>query len=263
MNNYLNIYDSLEKKLVYNFKIGDGGIGDLIKFFMFLLNIGIKYNIKIYYLINNIPIEKYLKLNNEKMYIRKDEILNNAIEIYNYFDIQNINSNHYYIIKPYLFYDSFSFSDLNIPFQEVFNFSNEVKINTLVLNDKSNYISIHLRLGDKFLETDRNYVLCKEDVRNYNENNIFNFIENNSNKNIYFFCDNYSYKLKIKEKYSNIIITYYDIGHTSLSNTTEQQVLNTLKEFYLLTNSEHIYIASNSGFSKVASKFKNIPITEI
>lgn len=40
-----------------------------------------------------------------------------------------------------------------------------------------------------------------------NEQNLFNFIENNCNKNCIFFYDNNSYKLKIKNKYNNIIIT--------------------------------------------------------
>ena len=145
----------------------------------------------------------------------------------------------------------------------MFYFSDEVKINTLFLNNDQNYISIHLRLGDKFLETDKSFVLCKEDVRPYNEEKLFGFIKQNYNKNILFFCDNNNYKLKIKAQYNKIIITDYDIGHTSLSNTTSIQVLNTITDFYLLSNSEQIYMASFSGFPIMASKFKNIPINEI
>ena len=90
----------------------------------------------------------------------------------------------------------------------------------LFLNNDQNYISIHLRLGDKFLETDKVFVLCKEDVRTYNEEKLFELIEINYNKNILFFCDNNNYKLKIKTKYDKIIITDYDIGHTSLAVST-------------------------------------------
>ena len=54
MNNYLNNYDNYNKTIIYNFNVGGGGIGDCIKFFMYLLHLCIKYEIKIKYLINNI-----------------------------------------------------------------------------------------------------------------------------------------------------------------------------------------------------------------
>ena len=45
-------------------------------------------------------------------------------------------------------------------------------------------------------------------------------------------------------------------------NTTDKQILDTVTEFYLLTNSQLIYSPSipESGFSKVAAKFKNIKV---
>jgi hypothetical protein len=264
MEIYYNNYDKLNKYIVYNFGLGCGGIGDLIKFFIHLLNLCIKYNIKIYYLVNNIIIEKYLKLKYEKMYITREEILNNTKNINNINDIPNIVSNIFYMVDRYIFYGHTNDGSLeyNIyPIQEIFYFSNDV-IKNIEYNEK-NYISIHLRLGDKYLETDKSFVKCPNDVRGYNEDNIFNLIEKNYDNNILFFCDNNNYKLKIKNKYSKIIITNYDIGHTSFFNTTDIQVLNSITEFYLITNSEHIYCASYSGFSIMASKFKNTPISKL
>ena len=46
-------------------------------------------------------------------------------------------------------------------------------------------------------------------------------------------------------------------------NTTDKQTLDTMSEYYLLINSEHIFTASRSGFSKSASKFKNTPLSKI
>ena len=89
---------------------------------------------------------------------------------------------------------------------------------------------------------------------------MFNFIEENRNKNIIFFCDNKNCKLMLKEKYNNIIILNSNIGHTSLTNTTDTQILDAITELYIMTNSHEIYAASNSGFSIIASKFKNIPL---
>lgn len=77
-------------------------------------------------------------------------------------------------------------------------------------------------------------------------------------KIFFFCCDNNNYKLKLKEKYSNIIITNCDIGHTSLTNTTAKQILDGITEFYILTNSKIIFAASYSGFSIMASKFNKI-----
>ena len=58
-------------------------------------------------------------------------------------------------------------------------------------------------------------------------------------------------------------ITDTEIGHTSLNNTTEKQILDAITEFYLITQSTKIYAASHSGFSIVASKFKNVPCISI
>ena len=127
----------------------------------------------------------------------------------------------------------------------------------------SNYISIHLRLGDKYLEIEQKYINCIDDTRSYNEQVLFNFIEENNKSTILFFCDNGSYKQTIKNKYENIIITSCSICHTGLENSTYNQVLDTITEFYLLVNSEKIYSASYSGFSLAASRFKNIPYIQL
>ena len=263
MEDYINKYDSFKKIIVYDFKLGDGGIGDCIKFFMHTLNLCMKYNIKLYYLINNNVLETYLKLKYDKMYITESNI-GNAL-MCNTHDVVNIPDGVYNIVKPCIFYNVYKNDAITMPCQEVFTFTEEVKINGRILNvnNVSNYISIHLRLGDKYLETDNSFVLIKHDTRMYNEEKLFNFINDNCNKNIIFFCDNHTYKLKIKQKFNNVIILNCDIGHTSLSNTTDTQTLDAVTEFYIMTKSEQICSASESGFSIMASKFNNIPIITI
>ena len=262
MEKYLKVYDSLDRKIVYDFRLGFGGIGDLTKFYVHLLNICIDQNIKIHYLIHNIPAEKYLKLCHPKMYITEETILKNKYHIITQpSEISSINNLDYHIIHPGVFYHTFSFDDIKIPLQEVFYFTDTVKRNLILQNET--YISLHLRMGDKHLETDKQFVCCKEDSRTFCEEKIFDFIEKNHDKRILFMCDNNSYKQKLKAKYDKIMITDFDIGHTSFINTTDHQVLNTIKEFYLLSNSDEIYMASYSGFSRMASKFKNIPIYEL
>lgn len=265
--NYIINFDNYNKTIVYDFKLNNGGIGDLIKFFIFTLELCIKYKIKLYILENNyiLRIKKYLKLKYDKMYLIEN-INFKQITIEELKNLNNLNNIFIYKITPYDLYEIFNFDEIKLKIDDIFEFTNEIIINKqklLLENINNNYISIHLRLGDKFLETDKNYVSCKEDTRLYSEENLFSCIENNYNKNIIFFCDNNKYKLYLKEKYQKVIITNCNIGHTSFTNTTDEQILDTITEFYIMTNSEKIYIASVSGFSIIASKFKNIPLIKI
>jgi hypothetical protein len=246
MENYIKNYGLYNKKIVYDFKLGYGGIGDNIKFFMFVLESCMKNNTALYYKINNIDNEKYIKLNYNIMYVNESRLK----------ELGQVT-----VVNPCMYYRTINYN-YSININEVFYFSDEVKVNSKILfpENITDYVSIHLRLGDKYLETETKYVLCKYDERRFSEENINKFIEEHSNENIFFCCDNNAYKLKLKEKYNNIIITNCQIGHTSLSNTTPEQVLDGITEFYILTNSKQIFAASESGFSIIASKFNNIPL---
>jgi hypothetical protein len=261
MDNYMNQYSTFTKKMVYRFKsTHDGGIADYIKFFMIALKLSIQYNIQLYLEKNNSILEQHLKLKYTNLYIHNNEI----IDFYycNYDEISNLKENVYNIITPYHFYKHFDYNLVH-DIQDVFHFSNEVVLNSSKLCSYLNYTSFHLRLGDKFLETNANYIQVPQDIRHYNENNIFKIIEENKDNPILFLCDNNNYKLKIKNKYDYVHINNIEIGHTSLINTTEQQILDGVTEFYLLTNSDKIYACSYSGFSIIASKFKNIPLVRL
>ena len=262
MEKYLENYNNLQKNVVFCFCKSYGGIGDLTKFFTLILQFCIEHDIKLHYLITDSSVISYLKLKYENMYITSDKITE-SIDIKNIDELWTIplNPNVYYIITPfacYLIPDIFT--KITIPLNKIFYFSDDIKEYAKKLINHPSYISIHLRLGDKFLETDHAYVLCHNDVRIYDEEKLFNFIEQNKEKTILFFCDNKKYKFDIKQKYPFIVITELDIGHTSLLNTTEIQVFNTVIEFYLLTNSQQMYVASESGFGIMASKFNNIPL---
>lgn len=249
MDEYINKFHSFQQIYVYDFKIGDGGTGDCIKFFMYILEICIANNIRLYYKKNNIELEKYIKLKYNMMYIDED-----TLKTLNDYTIVKSCSNGYWSLSIHHQYI--------MPFQNVFYFTEEVIKNSknLLPSDITNYISIHLRLGDKFLETDKEYVQCLQDARYYVEEEIYKYIEDNNDKNIFFCSDNKDYKLRLKEKYNNIIITNCDIGHTSFYNTTQKQVLDGISELYILSNSVSIYMGSFSSFSLVASNFKNTPL---
>ena len=244
MEDYINNFKKFDKIIVYDFRLGDGGIGDYLKFFMIILTECMSNNMQIYHKINNIEIEKYIKFKYDFFNITKKKISK----------LKNVT-----IKKPNHYYNNDRYNG-TISLNEVFIFDNTVKLNVknILPSLPTNYISIHLRMGDKFLETAKKYVMVKDDKRQYSEENMYNFIEDNKNKNIIFFSDNNNYKLNIKNKYKHIIITEAHVGHTSLCNTTNKQVLDTITEFYVLSNSQLIYSASDSGFSNMASKFNNV-----
>ena len=246
MENYINNFNNFDKISIYDFKLGDGGIGDYLKFYMIILTKCMCNNIKLYHKINNIEIEKYIKLKFDFLYISSDEILK----------LKNVT-----IEKPQHYYKKDKYNG-DILLNEIFYFDNIIitNVKTVIPSLPINYISIHLRLGDKFLETDKNFVLCKNDTRDFSLKKIYKFIEDNKDKNIIFFSDNNKERLKIKNKYKNIIITTSEIGHSSLSNTTNKQILDSITDFYILSNSQLIYSASYSGFSIMASKFNNIKL---
>lgn len=237
---------TFEKSEVFSFKQGSGGIADCIKFFMYQLHRCIRTKTRLYYLVNNIPLEKYLKLKYTTQYITQQTI--------------DSNPSLYTVFYPENFYASFSFDGLDIPFQDVFTFSEEVnhRASTLFETDTSRYATIHVRLGDKFLETDKSFVYCTWDERPFDEKRLYKYIEEYP-RTLLVLSDNKGYKLKLKEKYDKICITNCTIGHTSFTNTTEEQTLDAVAEFYLATNSDEIIAASRSGFSKVASLFKHVP----
>lgn len=252
MENYIKNFNNFNKISIYNFTLGDGGIGDYLKFYMIILKKCMSNNIKFYHKINNIQIEKYIRLKYDFLYISSNEISK----------LKNVT-----IEKPQYYYknpkgDGDILYDGDILLNEIFYFDDIIKTNvkTLLPSLPINYISIHLRVGDKFLETDKKFVLCKNDIRQFNLDKMYKFIEDNKDKNIIFFCDNNDYRLKIKNKYNNIFISTSQIGHTSLSNTTSKQIIDSITDFYILSNSELIYSASFSGFSIMAGKFNNIKL---
>lgn len=250
MEEYIQNFENYKSIVVYDFNIGDGGIADCIKSFVWCLEKAIEEKHTLYYKINNIPIENYLKLIHTEMYVK---------------DLSSLKNNFIYIIKSTDTYSHYNETHLKIKLNQIFQFSNDIINNSKVFLDKYNippkYISLHLRLGDKFLETDSKYVQCKEDTREYNHDTIDKFIKNNINDNIIFFCDNHKFKIDIVNKYKGrVFIINCNIGHTGLKNTTKEQILDTVTEFYIMSNSQKIISASYSGFPIIASKFNNVPI---
>lgn len=247
MDEYIENFDKYDTITIYDFQLGFGGIGDCIKFFMYLLEKAIVEKTRLYYLINDIDLEKYITMKYDKMNIRRHEFAS-LKQTYN-------------IIKPFMLYKGYDNDVLQIHVQDVFKFSNSVILNkTVIFPDIKEYITLHVRLGDKYLETSEIFINCKDDVRSYDESELVRFIEENRDINILFCCDNNEYKRYIKGKYESIILVNSEVAHTGLKNTTTKQILDTVTEFYIMTNSKKIVAGSRSGFSLMAAKYRGIEI---
>jgi hypothetical protein len=247
MDGYVEHLYDYQTIIIYDFQLGFGGIGDCIKFFMYLLEKSIIDNTRLYYLINDIDLEKYIQMRYDKLYIHRDEFARLKYP--------------YTVLNPFMLYDNYNEDLIKMPVQDVFKFSNSVILNkSVIFPDIKEYITLHVRLGDKYLETDKGFVNCKDDIRSYDESELIRFIEKNGDKKILFCCDNNDYKRYIKDKYDSIILVNSEVAHTGLKNTNTKQILDTVTEFYIMTNSEKIVAGSRSGFSLLAAKYRNIEI---
>ncbi len=257
MDAYLKNYHSFKKYVIYDFPVGSGGIGDCIKFFLYAVTLCIKHNCKICYKVTGNNIENFLKLKHDFMYI-KDLDASRCLTLKNgNFKITRL----YNLVKPHVLYHNFSEKSIeNINASEFFYFSQSVVNNVKNIIDlKEKYISFHVRLGDKFLETDKSFVhpLNLEDTRIFSEEALFAALSNHKDKNILLFCDNNKYKHEICEKFENVTITKAIAAHSDFKNTSYQELLDTVTEFYIICNSSVIYAVSKSGFSFTASLFNN------
>jgi hypothetical protein len=254
LNNKLN--NKVNMVYVYNKYIG---IGDYIKFYAYALEYCKQRGYNLFHLITDNPMEKYIILKDKQAYIDKNK-LKTVCNIDNIEKFTYNNSIDYYIISPASFYKIFDHDFITSKIEDVFIFSEEVIKNApLGLKD---YISIHLRLGDVFMETEERFIISKRDKRKYNEHKIYEEIEKEKN-NIIFFCDNNAYRQKIKEKYPHIIITNSRIGHTGMAYVNEKHILDAITDFYIMSQSKKIIAASYSGYSIASSKFKNIPLIKL
>lgn len=263
---YREKYDTLDTIVVYDFRRGYGGIGDLIKFFMHALHLCMKNNIRLYYAANNLVIEKYLRLVDDRMYLRMDTPLLPMKDIKES-DFASLSPGVYHFVTPFTFYQTFHYGCLSVPIERVFTFSDEVRQNVgrvLPGSIGTPYISVHLRLGDKYLDTDPAFVACPNDVRSFSERVVYNHLVSKLRETrVVFVCDNQTFKNKVREWFPNALVPNTIIGHTSLENTTAQQVLDAVSEFYIIAHGNEVHMGSESGFPRVAAAFRGIPVIRI
>lgn len=242
-----------KKCVVYNFKIGSGGMGDFLKFLKICYIFTFKNNINNFFINLDHPKSKYIIINDKYILKNKD-------------DFKIINK------KPFDFYETkINDLDCNQEFNilDFLDFSDEIKNSSLDMLNKENissdYNGIHLRVGDQHFKYEIGY---RNDNRigNLSIDNIYEKIEkiiNNDKNNLYiFFSENENYKSLIKKKnYKNIKIFDIPIIHTGQFGEKGYEYDKNLKfnicDFYLLTKCKIIHSFTNSGYPITASYFNN------
>tara|TARA_Y100000389_G_scaffold202902_1_gene249661 strand:+ start:1010 stop:1843 length:834 start_codon:yes stop_codon:yes gene_type:complete len=241
-------FNNSNQDILYEFKLGYGGIGDFIKFMRICKIESEIRNVKFYINFDH-PLNKYLKINNK---------------FTGNYDKNNVN-----IIKPFDYYNRF---DKNSALQmdtinktdfkplDYFYINDDCKNRYNFLKNKNNipdiYEGIHIILGDsKMSSTKKN----KDDDR-VGELDIYSKLDNlvNGKRDTTFvlFTDNEKVKNEINSKYNNVKILDICIVHTSDENE-DVKILDNLCDFLFLSNAKVIHSFTKSGFPIVASWIYN------
>jgi hypothetical protein len=247
MDEYVRDYPTFQTHIVFVFGLGDGGLGDFVKYFVIVLSFCKTHKIAAHCLVTGTHLEKHVRLRHD-WYVT--DVPTQRLDALT----SKLTPHVFYGLSPQSLYTCQV--DKSFPYSEVFTFSDAVLELARSFHVPDRYTSIHLRMGDKFLETDKKFVLCVDDQRSFREEDLVRWIER---PNVVFFCDNYAYKMKIKSKCPQVYVTDWPVAHSSLANTTEEQVMYAVAEYVIMTRSVNIIAASKSGFSKTSACFHRIP----
>jgi hypothetical protein len=272
----------------YKNNIKATGFGDFIRGCYFILQFSDKYKIHVDFIISNHPIKYFLEYFSEKPDIAIDisscisffthnnhrYYQYNGIIDYAYKDIDNTllyfikqtpqyNNNKYIYLTnhPHIIKITESnkryMQTLIKPTSELLN-SVEVALFNLKLT-KYNYIVVHLRLFDEHFYNNNNNKINIKSILDY-----ITKIRQNTKDPIFLIASNNNIKQYIITEMPNIKTIVHEITHIAEPSITNNENLkNTLIEFYIMSYSNHIYSFSvydhGSGFSKWCAITYNIP----
>jgi len=263
------------------------GLGDFIRSCYFMNQISEKYNIEINFHINKHPIKKYLQYFENKDCI-SDKIIKNIpffkTENYVYTYYNNIINYKYKNIDKILvnYLNSLQLYDGNVylylinhPDEKYITDNHKEKIESIFkpinyLNNKITYAMNQLNLNkDKFKVI---HIRTEDEFLNNNIilNNRINYIIytlrsviSQTHDELFLITNNKYLKNILLHKIPKLKTIINDISHTADKNTNDEKLINTLKDFYIMSNSNCIYSFSvyqhGSGFSKWCATTYNIP----
>jgi hypothetical protein len=246
-----------DKLIVYQFnEHGGGGIGAFIGNMKIVYdNINTNFKIDLQHSV----LKKYFKIKDEYKYNPKIHI-------------------DYTIVRPeYIWpiskndWKAFSTKTKFKPL-DYFNIDDTVINHLEKMKEKNNinykYNAIHIRLGDHFMKKTKNQKWSKDIRRkgfgtvsfdNFIDTKIEKIINNKLNEKFILFSDNNEVKQKYSKKYDNLVYIPIEILHTDkLKNIKikDQDVLDNICEFLLISKAENIHVILKSSFP-ITSYFMN------
>lgn len=275
----------------YKYKNKDiTGFGDFIRGIYFVLQFSEKYNLNFEFNINNHIIKKYLDYFTNKPNISEDISLNisflelsnsnylnkNRIIDYDYINIDyefsnflinlpNYNNNKYlYTINHP---DQKLISNIHKDFVKniikptdyIYNLTERALANLNLVKHK--FITIHIRTNDDCFSNKKTL-----DIINKNLMFLLDFIKKiylHHRLDIFILSSDNNVKTNIIRHFTQVKILVHNISHTCLNNNDDESIINTLKDFYIMSYSRYIYSFSiyehGSGFSKWCATTYNIP----
>ena len=289
-----NIEPSITYNVVYqyNYKNKDvTGFGDFIRGIYYMLQFSEKYNVTVNYYINNHIIKNYMNYFVDKPNISEDIRLNipffdydnfeyctinNEIN-YNYINIDNIllkflseldnynNNKYFYIINhpnKELITDKHReiVMEMIKPTDYIYNITERALTNLNLI--KKNFITLHIRRNDECF-SNKEFLYSKNTI-----SSLVHFIQKIYTQyklDILLLSSDNNIKFDIIKQVPYVKTVIHNISHTCNSDIHDESIVNTLKEFYIMSYSKYIYSFSvykhGSGFSKWCATTYNIPYT--
>lgn len=276
----------------YNNDIKATGFGDFIRGCYFLLDFCDKFNIKLQIMINhelNICLKNNKSVSNNTSFSNILFFVNNNWDGYNIDNDENIHSKPGKFITSafikYLKEDAFLMNDTafiytiaypmnNIPekhkniMQKILEPNDDMKFyiyKTLESNQliTKNYIVIHIRSGDSYLNHEKNE-LPIDPVKKI-INGVFSIIMSEDKNTKYIIISDNNYIKKImKHFFPTFTILMNEITHFGEGTILEMnKIKNTMLDFYIMALSKKIYSFSSyvhgSGFSQWCAETYNVP----
>lgn len=129
--------------------------------------------------------------------------------------------------------------------------------------DNRDYVSIHIRCGDKYIESGGQndlYISNPEDPKVYKRlEKSIEYMNKEYNLPIVIFSDNKTLRNTIATKY-NLLQFNTEIGHTATHGNTDTYYIDAIAEFELIGKSKSIIIFYTTGFVYWSAFFNNVSI---
>lgn len=123
---------------------------------------------------------------------------------------------------------------------------------------------VHIRFSDNFQNKEK--IINKIDFFNYYKDYI-KILKQYTNKNYIIISDNEQFKSGLKKYYSNYYISDSKVCHLGKKNNKEENIRDTLAEFFLISYSQSIKTYSfyywTSGYVERIHQIYNIPLENI